>query len=49
MTGINRAVTMVDELEVEGGEVEKGEWSAADAKGVEDELIVVVGVKEEWR
>ena len=45
MTGINRAVTMVDELEVEGGEVEKREWSAADAKGVEDELIVVVGVK----
>ena len=38
-------VTTVEELEVDERGLEKKLWSVDDAKGVEDELIVVVGVK----
>ena len=44
-TGIKRVVTTVEELEVDERGLEKKLWSVDDAKGVEDELIVVVGVK----
>ena len=44
-TGIKRVVTTVEELEVDERGLEKKLWSVDDAKGVEDELIVVVRPK----